>query len=86
MFNAKGIYDWVAPFLPSVIVMYAHKLRDKDANRTGADDAAADIMEAAAPLASGSFGDGPAMLKTMRKIEETAHAYRVLKGDPSLNS
>lgn len=82
----KELYKWAKPFLPAFIQYYAFDLRNKDANRTGKDDLAADILEACAPLVTGDFGDGPATLKAARKIEETARAYRVAANDPTLNS
>ncbi len=60
-------------------------LTGKDANSTGADDAIGQICIALAPvvpdLIAGSTANQNAVLKAMKAIELTAHAYRVQMGD-----
>ncbi len=62
-------------------------LTGKDSNQTGADDAVGQIILAAAPIVpdmlQGKSNDN-AVLKAMRAIETTAHAYRVQVGDVTL--
>jgi hypothetical protein len=74
--------------LPVGLLELARRLRNKDTNSTGADDAAADVLQAFAPvmpsLVDGTTKDDKAMLVAMRTIEQTAHNYRVQMKDPTL--
>lgn len=88
--NANAAWKLAKPLLPFILPLalaqVSAQLRNRDANRTGADDAVADILDAASPVIVGLFtgelkGDAPAVIKTMRALEEIAHTYRVNAGD-----
>lgn len=86
------LWKLIKPFLPILLPLIlgqvAAKLREKDANNTGADDAFAGILEASTPtvtaLFTGEVQSGTATLKTMRELERIAHNYRVQVQDPTL--
>ncbi len=74
--------------LPTSLLMAGAVLTSKDANSEGADDAVGQICIAMAPvipdLVAGGTANKNAVLKAMRAIEATAHAYRVQMGDSTL--
>ncbi len=74
--------------LPTSLLMAGAALTGKDTNATGADDAVGQICIAMAPvipdLVAGGTANKNAVLKAMRAIEQTAHAYRVQMEDPTL--
>lgn len=75
--------DLLMLFLPAGISALAGKLRNKDANTTGADDAIAGILTEIAPavpqLIQGNVGDNVAD-KVMLGIYDTSRAYLVSRG------
>jgi hypothetical protein len=77
--------DLAATLLPVGLTIVGSKLKDKDKNDAGPEDAFGNIMLAMAPIApsfvSGGASTGNATLKAMRAIEQAAHAYRVQVGD-----
>jgi hypothetical protein len=79
--------DLAVSLLPLGLIVAGGKLRDKDANDTGLDDAFGKIMIEMSPvvpsLVSGG-GSANAGMKAMRIIEQVAHAYRVSQNDPTL--
>ena len=81
--DAKGIFNLVRQFLPlflpQILAELGQKLRNKDADDTGADDAFGRIVQAASgPLVSfvsGGGVDGIASDKAMKAIYDTSRAY-----------
>src|SRR6478736_5761301 len=55
--------------LPGVLQAFAAKLRNKDANNTGVDDASANAIDAIAPLAPAIVHGS---VKTQRQVVDTA--------------
>jgi hypothetical protein len=74
--------------LPFGLAELVRRLRNRDANATGADDVSADVVQALTPvlpaLIDGTAKDDKAMLVAMRTIEQVAHNYRVQMKDPTL--
>jgi hypothetical protein len=70
--------------LPLGLTIAGGKLKDKDPNETGADDAVGNMLIALSPIVPDLLhgtGNGNATLKAMRVIEQAAHSYRVQVGD-----
>lgn len=75
--------DFLMLFLPAGVAVLAGKLKNKDANNTGADDAIAGILTEIAPalpaLIQGNVGDNVAD-KVMLGIYQTSKAYLQSRG------
>ena len=75
--------DFLMMFLPAGIAVLAGKLKNKDANSTGADDAIAGILTEIAPalpsLIQGNVGDNVAD-KVMLGVYRTSQAYLQSRG------
>lgn len=75
--------DFLMLLLPASVITLAGKLKNKDANNTGADDAFADILMGLAPvlpdLIKGSAGDNAAD-KAMLATYKASQAYLQSRG------
>jgi hypothetical protein len=76
--------DLASTLLPVGLGIVGGKLRDRDKDDKGADDAWGQVCSIMAPVAPDLVSGAPganATLKAMRALEKVAHAYRMSVGD-----